>query len=438
MEIQSFVPDPNHHSALPGRITKHQAIGTVCSALRLIGAREIDIAVWRLIADVTDRQAWHAPDRSPVNWKRQCDLARALGIGERHFRRIETRLAGYGVLARATADNGYRGRRSGQAYGAPIRCGLSIEPAIANFRALAGIVEEAETAEEARQQRALEARTARRRIGILVGILDDIEMRHWAKGRLDELDEDLRPASTRVASFVDLSAWLAALVSLEAEIREAMTPFPGPDGTPDAGAFSAVELPRSTATEPARPENVASAEERPGDIVANQPDMSGAPDSRVRSHIQPVQESRSIQNENSHARNGPPRRRREPQQPIAGMTLDDLRNLASDDMAFLLGGADDWQDAVPQVLLHLGINVSAWHDACDAMGPPLAFLSLIIIDRNRFHPKSPVASPGGALRAFAAKAREGGLNLAGSVEGIRVRTRKGLQPKGAAVPRRPS
>ena len=99
-------------------------------------------------------------------------------------------------------------------------------------------------------------------------------------------------------------------------------------------------------------------------------------------------------------------------------------------MAFLLDAAGDWQDAVPQVLHHLGINVSAWHDACDAMGPPLAFLSLIIIDRNRFHPKSPVESPGGALRAFAAKAREGGLNLAGSVEGIRVRTRKGLQPRG--------
>ena len=438
MELQSFVPDPNHHSRLPDRMTKHQAIGTVCRALRLIGAREIDIAAWRLVADVTDRQAWHAPDRSPVNWKRQCDLARELGVGERHFRRIETRLAGYGVLARATADNGYRGRRSGQAYGAPISCGLSIEPALANFRALVGIVEEAEIAEEARQQKALEARTARRRIGILVGSLDDIEMRRWAKGRLDELDQDLRPASTRVASHVDLSTWLAALVSLEGEIREAMTPFPDPGGTPPAGNVSDDGQPWTPAEEPSRPANAAAAEKRPVDIVGNQLDMSGAPDSRVRSHIQPVQESGSIQDENSHARSRTPRRRKEPPQPIAGMTLDDLRNLASNDMAFLLDAADDWQDAVPQVLHHLGINVSAWHDACDAMGPPLAFLSLIIIDRNRFHPKSPVESPGGALRAFAAKAREGGLNLAGSVEGIRVRTRKGLQPKGPDRPPRPS
>ena len=147
MEVQSFVPDPNHHSRLPGQTTKAQAIATVCNALRLIGRREIEISAWRLIADITEREAWTAPDRSPVNWRRQCDLARELGISERHFRRIETRLAALGVLARATADNGYRGRRSGQSYAVPVSCGLSLEPAIRNFRALAGIVEEAAHAE---------------------------------------------------------------------------------------------------------------------------------------------------------------------------------------------------------------------------------------------------------------------------------------------------
>ena len=234
--VQAFVPEPNQHSLLPAKISKAQAMATICRALRLIGAREMDIAAWRLIADVTDRQAWHAHDRTPVNWKRQCDLARELGISERHWRRIEGRLSDCGVLARMTADNGYRGRRSGQPRGAPISCGLSLEPALANFRALAGIVEEAALAEEARQELALSARTARRRIGILVAGLQDIEMRRWAKGRLDELDDGLRPASTRVAGYGDLSAWHEALVSLEGDIREAMTPCPPPDQEPPARA----------------------------------------------------------------------------------------------------------------------------------------------------------------------------------------------------------
>ena len=343
MEVQSFVPQPNHHSCLPGRVTKHQAINTISAAMRLIGAPEIDIAAWRMIADITERDAWSASDRSPVNWKRQCDLARELGIGERHFRRIETRLAGYGVLARATADNGYRGRRSGQVYGSPVTCGLSIEPAIANYRALAGIVEEAEIAEEARKQKALEARTARRRIGILVGTLDDIEMRHWAKGRLDELDQDLRPASTRVASHVDLSAWLAALVSLEGEIREAMTPFPDPDGPPADGTDSAAERPRMRADEPAGHENAdGRSEKRPVDIVGNQPDMSGAPDSASPvPYTTCTKNHGSIHGENEdHARSGAAAPTKGTA--AAGGRHDGGRpakSLASDDLAFLLDAA---------------------------------------------------------------------------------------------------
>ena len=433
MEVQAFVPDPNHHSRLPDRVTKAQAVGTVCSALRLIGAREIEIAAWRLVADVTERQAWHALDRSPVNWKRQCDLARELGIGERHFRRIETRLAGYGVLARMTADNGYRGRRSGQPYGTPVSCGLSIEPAIANFRALAGIVEEAALAEEMRQERALEARTARRRIGILVASVADIETRRWAKARLDAIDEGVRPACARVAAFDELTRWIAELVALEAAIREALTPLPvSAPGVETEGAAA----PAGAAIEDG---SCAPNDSEAVDMAANQPVMSGAPDSGVRSHIQPESRNERIQNENTKAPNAPPPpRRQQSRDLIAGMTLNDLRNLASDDMALWLDTLGDWQDVVPHVLRELGINVSAWHEACEAMGPALAFLALVVIDRNRYHPQTPVQNPGGALRAFSAKARAGGLDLARSVAGIRHRTRKGLQPKGPAKPPRPS
>ncbi|MDE0696517.1 MAG: replication initiation protein RepC [Boseongicola sp.] len=435
MDVQAFVPQPNHHSRLPDRVSKPQAMTTICSALRLLGATEREIAVWRHVADITERQAWHAEDRSPVNWKRQCDMAREMDIGERQFRRIEARLAGFGVLARTTADNGYRGRRSGQAYGAPIGCGLSIEPALANFRAFAGIVEEAALAEEARQEKALEARTARRRVGLLVATLKDIEMRHWAKGRLDELDVTVRPPCPRVAEFDELALWIAALVELEAAIREALAPCPIQE--PEASSSS---QPSETSPDDAEIARSGIAG-NPGSVenVGNQRDMSGAPDIEVRSHIQPESTWKCIQDENGEAAGSPPAHRRpKRQERTAGMTLEDLRNLASDDMALWLDTLGDWQDALPHVLRELGINVNAWHDACEAMGPPLAFLALVVIDRNRFHPKTPVLNPGGALRAFTARARAGGLDLARSVAGIRDRERKGLQPKGPERPPRPS
>ncbi|MDE0520724.1 MAG: replication initiation protein RepC [Boseongicola sp.] len=129
--------------------------------------------------------------------------------------------------------------------------------------------------------------------------------------------------------------------------------------------------------------------------------------------------------------------RKEPDR-IAGMRLEDLRGLASEDLAFWLDASDDWQDTIRHVLRELGTEISAWHEACDAMGPPLAFLALIVRDRNRFHPKLPVLNPASALRAFTERAREGRLDLARSVAGIRHRTRKVLQPEGPDRPLRPS
>ena len=64
------------------------------------------------------------------------------------------------------------------------------------------------------------------------------------------------------------------------------------------------------------------------------------------------------------------------------------------------------------------------------MSEPLAFLALIVIDRNRFHPVVPVLSPGGALRAFTRKAQGGELNLTRAIIGIWERERQGKQPKG--------
>ena len=115
-----------------------------------------------------------------------------------------------------------------------------------------------------------------------------------------------------------------------------------------------------------------------------------------------------------------------------------MRNLASDDVGLYLDAIDDWRAALPHILRELAINISAWDDACDVMGPLLAFVALLVVDRNRFHPDSPVRNPGGALRAMTREAREGRLNLAESILGIQHRERKGRQPKAWPSPRPPS
>ena len=446
-EVQAFVPAPGQHFSLPDGVSKLQAVTTTCRALRLLGASERTIAVFRCIADTTERQAWHAGDRAPVNWRRQSDLAREMGIGERQFRRIEAELARLGAIARATADNGYRGRRSGQSAGEPISCGLSIEPALANHAAFAAIVAEAEVAEESRQEAVLNARAARRRVGLLIASLQDVEMRSWAKGRLDELEQATRPASPRVAGSEALSLWHAELLALEDAVREALAPLPAQDPatvpSPAAAGAAAVHSEDSGAV----------------DNVEDRQEMSGAPDIHDRRHIQPTTESRGICKEPAPPDDlkgspgagfwgnpGIPAQGKGagPQPPplspslAARLTERDIRAIASDDVAFWLDAGIAWPDALPHILRELGVNVSAWHDACDALGEPVAFLALLVIDRNRFHPKTPILNPGGALRAFTRKARLGELDLTRSLLGIWERERQGRQPKGTQAPRPPS
>ncbi len=121
---------------------------------------------------------------------------------------------------------------------------------------------------------------------------------------------------------------------------------------------------------------------------------------------------------------------------MAKLTPDKIRALASDDAATYLDALQDWREAIPFILRELGINISAWLDAVEVMGEPIAFLALIVIDRNRFHPVVPVHSPGGALRAFTRKAQSGELNLTRAIIGIWERERQGKQPKAAPRPER--
>ena len=121
------------------------------------------------------------------------------------------------------------------------------------------------------------------------------------------------------------------------------------------------------------------------------------------------------------------------------LTERDIRAVASDDVALWLDAGIGWQDALPHILRELGVNISAWHDACDAMGEPVAFLALPG-DRPQTGStrRRRSSTPGGALRAFTRKARLGELDLTRSLLGIWERERQGRQPKGAQPPGRPS
>jgi hypothetical protein len=81
-------------------------------------------------------------------------------------------------------------------------------------------------------------------------------------------------------------------------------------------------------------------------------------------------------------------------------------------------GWPDIVDAAYDLLPILGVSRSAWLEACTTLGRDGAALSVMIIDRKMQDAPNSIKNPGGYLRAMTAKAKEGKLNLHGSVFGL--------------------
>ncbi len=81
-------------------------------------------------------------------------------------------------------------------------------------------------------------------------------------------------------------------------------------------------------------------------------------------------------------------------------------------------GWDDVVNAAYDLLPTLGISRSAWLEACMTLGRDGAAIAVMIIDRKVQDPSQSVKNPGGYLRGMTARAKEGKLNLHGSVFGL--------------------
>ena len=106
---------------------------------------------------------------------------------------------------------------------------------------------------------------------------------------------------------------------------------------------------------------------------------------------------------------------------LGGSTIFDL---CSEDMQMYLRSrmgsriaptAHDIDCAVQAILPELGINISAWADACQVMGRDVAAMCVIITDANRDHPQIRVRNPGGYLRGMTKAYRTGNLNIMGGL-----------------------
>ena len=447
--IQAFIPEPDEMFSLPPKVTKTKAVTIACEALLKLGGNSTDVNVLNKIAQTTARDSWHSRTKTPVNWRMQVQMAKELGLSARQFRNSEKRLEQFGVLARTTADNGYRGRRAGQKFGEQNKCGLSLEPLIANHHAHTLVLAEWEQQEDQRLTVVHTIRTTKHRIHKLIEGIADIETNRWAHDAYKELKGKIPKKGLRNLDAAKLDEIYTSLMALLGRIREAMKPLDtnstvAQDNTEEGDGSPITNMSAISADNPSEvhPDPTSSA----ADYIGIFPIFSGAVAPNCTSHIQSESESLESCNETSSS-----------ESPSAGadvrnsfncrekkigdvtdwinpsvlnrITETTLPELASEDMASWLKTFDDWRDALPHILRDLGINLSAWLDATEVLGEAAALIALVVIDRNRFHPVNPIKSPGGALRAFTRQAIKGELNLTQSIIGIWDRDHKGTQPR---------
>jgi hypothetical protein len=399
---------------------KSSVVATVRAALIACGASPMTIVVYELIADCTDRLSWHE-DGHPVCFREQLGMAAELGITDRQFRRVEVFLEQFGAIERATAENGYRGRRQSED-GTVVAAGLSLRPSILNIQAFESLGREAKARLKRIARLRIAIRITRRRIRTRIVSICPSQQQVWQR-RLDEIDTRLdhgRCCRTSEEALLALSHALDALYSQTPEPSAAIT---GPvekfgktdecltkmSGAPD------IEVPLHIQPT-TKPDVICSA-----DATREMP--AGKPAEDI--HLERAANAARICLEYKHE-GGDGAIKPE----IARLlTPARLAAMASEDLTYYLEAYPHPHSAMKAYLAACGVNHSAWSDAVDVMGEHVAFIAALVLDRNREHPSRRIENLAGALRGITSAARAGKMDLTRSIIGLWKREEDGSQSR---------
>ena len=347
---------------------------------------------------------WTSPADEPVCFAKQDSLAATLGKDGRSIRRYERLFEKMGFIEIRTLGNGAR-RRSGAH-------GLVFSPLIARIATLLDLRDQLAAERSAIEtivcRRSCVSRHMRARLAEIVAVLG-------SNPAIEDLRDQLaafpRTDAIRRMSLDAAEAHLAEVRDLAHRIETIAETHPNMSGQPDTGVRSHIQDTTNDSHEVCS----AGAHERP----AGKP----ADDDHATSALR-------ADKGKEYKRAGRPEERNP--EWVAFLDPSYLRRLASPDMQLYLDGLVqgsrpprliDLTEAAILRLPELGINPTAWEEATATMGQGIATVAVLVIDANRDHPTSPVRSPGGMLRDLTRRHRVGDLNLVGSIKGLDARRR---------------
>lgn len=418
----SAMRDPRS-PGLPEGVWRDQFLEIIIEAHRR-ALRPADQAVLRFYAQHTRPEDWSAPGVGPICYVGQLNAAERLHLDRKSVYNAECRLAHLGLITKTALGNGHRrGPRGLRVESAPL--GIQFAPAIQCYDELVARVEAARADREAltalryrvsglRTRLRMALRDAAVEDSIIEAIETAFDRLPTQIARIHDLAELMGLETTLTALLDDLGEHIDAVRRAEAANHRAkhdqMGAIPhkrapdSPDQIYTTTNSSSVDCtPRGA---PSLKLDMDRAETRGADRTAKRhwkkPDLATRVD---RETMTPAIT---------------------PQEPV-NWTIAQLLAAAGPDFAFCLKAVQpcpqaltsaDFVDAAHTLAGALGINQSAWAEACAVMGRFEAALALLVLDRNRTHPVTPVRSPGGALRGMSEKARAGELRLDASLFSI--------------------
>lgn len=398
------------YSSLPSGWQRDAFIHLVERVAPYLGVGRAAAHTWTRLAAMTRPADWIEHDREPSVYAAASELAKMLALSEARLRAHTARLERAGLIERRTAANGSRSRHAGT--------GLFFSGVIDRFSELLALDAQLTTG----RHEAIYLRGQR--------------STHWRCLRLAlEQLRDIASHDARVQAIaVAWAAWPRA------DRLHAMT----------LDALAAHEREADTLTRAAL------------DLLETLKKSADRPLENERSHLQDTSEDFSL---SCNARTGDKRTAAESAlgQPfrlplvssrpdaedgretgtnnargewLIKLGPDRLFRLASPEMQFYLSGRADperlrFHDLIwtaERRVLDLGIHLSAWSDACTAMGEERATLAVLVLDARRTDPQAPIFSAGGYLRGMTRAWQQGRLNLMGSLIGLSERRRREQAP----------
>lgn len=395
---------PAPYPALPTGMQRGQVEALLVELAPAIGLSGRRLQALLLMMVQTRPSDWVRPDREPVCYMAQTEIARLLGKTERAVRADEAALSGaLDLVEKRTAANGGRSSHG--------QLGLVFSRLIARVPEL------------------LRLRDRLRLEGVRRKELIRLRSAFYRRAKLGLME--LLPANPDDPGLSSL--------------RDAFLAWPATE------ALRAMSLGELEAHASAARSLCDALDESLADAVKT----SGPPESRDRSHLQDTTEDESVsciaQKAQSAVEWSPKSRTDEqgdhpapsgtgtsrlPDRAIPSLAPERVYRLASDDMRLRLDierqrsgrlSELDLIVAAVKALPELGIHGSAWDEAAEAMGEYQAALCVVVSDANRTHPVTPVLNPGGHLRAMTRRFLAGEFNLIGSLIGIDDRRRLGRQ-----------